>query len=150
MTFTQSFSIVEHHSNQKGQRTLGSNLRMNKNPSRLAREILNSKTYLNSWEIGFLNNVPKNMKTFGHLTTKQYNKLRKIAKKAKISAKFDPEKKRPSIIILWLNDLKNKADTMSNKEKIFLRKQLHEWNKYKEISFLDKTEIFNLHKKYYS
>jgi len=90
------------------------------------------------------------MKTFGHLTTKQYNKLRKIAKKAKISAKFDPEKKRPSIIILWLNDLKNKANTMSNKEKIFLRKQLHEWNKYKEISFLDKTEIFNLHKKYYS
>ena len=123
---------------------------INKDPIKLSREILNSGTYLNQWEKNFLNNIKSCIKKFGYLTEKQTHKLRSIANKTHTFTKYKPEKQKSNIIALQLEDLKIKADKLTDKEKIFVRKQLKQWNQYQEPKFLDKQNIFKLHQKYYS
>lgn len=116
-------------------------------PGRIAKDLLNSDSYLNPWEMQFLANIPRCLRRFGNLTKKQTQKLHSLASRGKVNTKANPQKNKPEITLLQFKDLCNIANTkLSESEQTIIRLQLR---KQKKNQPLDKLKIHKLHRKYF-
>lgn len=116
-----------------------------KNSTQIARELLNSTSYLSKWEKDFLKNIRSQK---GFATRRQNEVLWKIAKRAHLSIYTTPAEKQPeSKTFARFKELENVAARMRPADQQFYRQQLRDYRKNGSGS-LNAYRIAALYQKY--